>query len=73
MKKLIMDNTIPLNRKSFTGGMLEYRKNIIKSKRSKWKFWETGMSYFYDYQLNFLLTSPNDDEKPNIFYYKDVT
>ena len=41
MKKLkLSENRIPLDQKQFTLGVLKYRKNIIESKKSPFKFWE---------------------------------
>ena len=51
MKKMKMVDYIPLDRKKFTKGILEYRKNIIQSKKSKWKIWEDKKSSFYDFEL----------------------
>ena len=60
MKKIkFVEKSIPLNRNMFTFGVLEYRKNLIKSKTSSFKFWKPAeKSYFYDYQLNALTTYP---------------
>ena len=60
-KKLTDSVEIPLQRNQFTNGILEYRKNIVYSKTSKWNFWETKKSYFYDYHVYKIRTFPKDD------------
>ena len=58
MKKIkFVEKSIPLDRKQYTEGILYYRKNLIESKTSSFKFWKPAeKSYFYDYQLNALDT-----------------
>ena len=50
-KTLRSGKTIPLSRNTFTKAEIEYRRNIVESKKSPYKFWESKSSYFYDYVL----------------------
>ncbi len=73
MKKGKGVDYIPLDRKKFSKAILEYRKNIIQSKKSKWKIWEDQKSSFYDFEHNIFKTFNKDESIPNHPFFFDVT
>ena len=75
MKKLKRLKTIPLNRKKYTKGVLEYRRNVVKTKTENILIYKKEKkSYFYSYVSNFIDTfSRDDDEESTDFFTLNVT
>ena len=72
-KTMKSGKTIPLSRDTFTKAEIEYRRNIVESKKSPYKFWESKSSYFYDYVLVVFDSFTKDDSKPTDSFMLDVT
>jgi hypothetical protein len=75
MKKLKRLESIPLNRKKYTKGLLEYRRNVVKTKTENILIYKKEKkSYFYSYVSNFIDTfSRDDDEEPKDFLSSRVS